>query len=525
MTDETLAERLGRRHLSFAKLLGRRKTGTAKVGIAASTLAASSIGGQHLVWMLADLIARQFGVVAKIDLALPAVPVFNECALFDTAERLLPSAIERSLRGVAAGALEVERVNRLDGSLDFAVIVGHDPSQAPSARNRLGVLADGWAIFAGRPEDVPAHQPISRYPVGSYFAACIAAGEVFKRLHQMNEGRGRFVERLEMSLWDYSTGNWSDLPRGLIGSEVAKVPALYLVGAGAVGEAVAAVLGTSPMVGHCTTIDPDKIDDEGTNLNRHILANINDLREWKADIVDRFLSRRGFSVHAFHGTWEQYVTGTSRGRQRADVASSEARMRYDVVLSCVDKNNPRRAIQNVWPRVLFGGSTLDLGMLVAGYDMNSPYECLMCSNPPDDDVPSIDAIADELRRMSPEERAAVLHERNVDRAAIEEYLNRPRCDSLGERELRKFGESSRAALPSVGFVSVASGVVLASEFIKFAANGTLCLPSEKGSALRFSFLNPVSRWWAKHLRRAECDCVERGAAAFRNLWSESNRTS
>src|SRR5258706_303628 len=36
---------------------------------------ASTVGGQHLLWMLANLLARQYGVISSVKVAVPPVPI------------------------------------------------------------------------------------------------------------------------------------------------------------------------------------------------------------------------------------------------------------------------------------------------------------------------------------------------------------------------------------------------------------------------------------------------------------------
>ena len=69
--------------------------------------------------------------------------------------------------------------------------------------------------------------------LGCYFAACIAAGEVFKRLCGLQPGKGRFIESLTLSLWDFhSYTEWSLAPDGPH-LDALGLPPFYLIGAGA----------------------------------------------------------------------------------------------------------------------------------------------------------------------------------------------------------------------------------------------------------------------------------------------------
>src|SRR5215510_7853587 len=83
--------------------------------------------------------------------------------------------------------------------------------------------------------------------------------------------------------------------------------------------------------------------------------------------------------------------------QRSDLLEREQVFHYQYIISCVDKNPVRHAIQHFWPHVLFGGSTLGLGVTVQSYDMTSEFDCLMCANPISSDDWSIELQAERLR--------------------------------------------------------------------------------------------------------------------------------
>jgi SOS response associated peptidase (SRAP) len=77
----------------------------------------------------------------------------------------------------------------------------------------------------------------------------------------------------------------------------------------------------------------------------------------KAPLLARFLQDRGFTTLTYPGHWQAYVTGQGREANRPDLAELERRYLYRFVLSCVDDNGARHALQNLWPDMLIGGST------------------------------------------------------------------------------------------------------------------------------------------------------------------------
>jgi len=188
-------------------------------------------------------------------------------------------------------------------------------------------------------------------------------------------------------------------------------------------------------------------------------------------------------------------------------------------LSCVDRNRHRHAIQQFWPEHIIGGSTDELSIQVSAYDMNTDNECLICGNPLDDSEATIESTAKKLRQLSSDERRKALEAQGVDAQAVEEYLANPKCGELGERELAKFLLGNQANDWSAGFVSVAAGVLLATQLVKYAVGGPdSSFPRGGGSTLRYNFLNPAPRR-SKHARRGQCICATAGTRAYRALWS------
>ena len=358
--------------------------------------------------------------------------------------------------------------------------------------------------------------PTSNNPIGPYFGACLAAGEIFKHLAGLRPGRGRPIE-----IWPS--------PYGTISSAIPgnpRIPAcgprkfvclpFYLVGAGAVGQAAIASLAACPSIGgYATLIDDEEVDE--TNRNRYALAHSGNLGMKKVRIAAEAMARENFQTVPYPGRWEAYVQGLNRPQQRADVKALEKQYRFQRILSCVDKNGPRHSIQNVWPKLILGGSTLECGILVQAYDLRTEGNVLKCSNPIEQDGGTIEDETARWKQMTPSQRRQIAEQKGLDFQAIEAYLNDPKCGQLGEQEIAKFALDPRQDW-SVGFVSVAAGVLLAAKLVQseIGGLGAAFLPS-RGQALRFSFLNP-GPIITRHTRREACDCSGRGADAYSRLW-------
>ena len=514
--DRELALRLGNRHLGAelgSNLASVNSNEWHTVRLTAGPAVADTVGGQHAIWMLANLLARQFAVIQEVELVLPIVPLQAGVALFGAAQDL-PTAIAHTILRVAGPAMVVRVAGHLQRVVDIEVTVGAG-AEPGTANQHFGILGSGWNLYAGDPQNMPVAVPVDRNPFGPYFAACVAAGEVFKHLAGLRPGAGQYVDELYMSLWDYrKRGDWKDLPSGEWPVAL-QLPPFYLIGAGAVGQAVsAALIASGQLRGYVTVMDDDHID--GTNLNRYPLATQNDEGENKSEFLARYLRDGGFEVYRYNKRWPDYAYDQERPPQREDLRGEEAEYRYGLVLSCVDKNSQRHAIQNFWPKFLMGGSTPGMGLAVAAYDMRSEYECLKCYNQPEPNDPTIEAIASELRTFAPQERKLQAEQRGVDWQLIEQYLTSPRCGTLGEQEVAKFYNAGRDHEWSVGFASVASGTLLAAQLVKYALKGGEAF--KDGNTLRFIFNNPAPRW-SKHKRSPECECMTTGRAAYDELWA------
>ncbi|MBI2313629.1 MAG: ThiF family adenylyltransferase [Betaproteobacteria bacterium] len=521
MINDELARRLGDRHLhpEFEAKLGPISGASHRVvQLTASPEVAETIPGQHLIWMLANLLARQFLIVHELVLHLPPVSTRPEAVLFSpgAANAILSDAILATIRLIAGDAVDVKVVNDIGRRVDVEIIIGRCIPNL-SAQYSIGVYADGWNLFVGDPDLIPLREPHSALPLGPYFAACVAAGETFKVLRKLKPNGGTFARKLFVSLQDFkSADSWDKLP--LIGETVRFVPPFYLVGAGAVGQALACALGASALKqAYMTVVDHDSIDKEGTNLNRCALATQEDIGTNKSDLTARFLVNRGIEVFAYPHRWERYMDTSSRPAQRIDVVAAERMLKFPLVISCVDDNAVRHELQRLWPDYLIGGSTNGMSLEVTAYDMRSKYECLMCFNP----LPRIgttEEIAGQFRELSREDQEAKAKLYGLDLEAILRYLASPKCGSPGENELKKFAEGSQGVRPSVGFVSVGAGVILAAQIMKYSLDGRSAFPHTLGNSVRFSFLQPSHFRWTIHQRNRDCDCFTKGQAAFQRVW-------
>ena len=323
----------------------------AHVLVAISQAAADTKSGQDALWMLTNLLCRQFKLVTAITLDIPPeTETLARVAAFGEAPTLKESLIN-CVRLVAGQHIAVDGYNTDQAPNHPIEIFIGQPLGEPRAALRLVLFADGWRIFLGNrfPNGATSTSDLT---LGPYLGACFAAGEVFKRLRGLKESKGYLIgeeRELFLSLWSgESAASWNELAPDPDISSIA-LPAFYMAGAGAVAQAAALALAGLPRVtGHATVVDPDTLD--LSNDNRYALATLRDDGERKVPMMERFLKQRGFEIFPSPGTWQNYVTRQGREPNRADLDALERKYLYRLILSCVDGDNgARHAIQNLWP--------------------------------------------------------------------------------------------------------------------------------------------------------------------------------
>lgn len=498
-------QKLGDRHLrSFDGRFSETADNDGIVLVSAEETFATSTAGQHLLFMLVNLLARQYGVVREIQIAVAKVDVLSQAALLAITSPKLPDALIELAAQVSGEAAIVSLVS---------VPVVKGGVHLSFGGNTVAAFADGWRLSVGDPAILPRVTAESALAFGPFFAASILAGECFKTFFGFKEPQ-RTRLPLHFSLWSFEAGeSWGELDPGR--AITTSLPPFYLVGCGAVGQAfLGSLVASAVTLEHVTLIDHDTIDEELTNLNRYCLAVLSDANAKKVVLAEAYLQERSVSCFAFQGRWEDYQASSREG-QRSDLSEREQTFHYEYIISCVDKNPARHAIQRFWPRVLFGGSTLGLGATVQSYDMASQFDCLMCANSISSDDWSIELQAERLRVMTSQERRELFKTVDADIEAVEDYLRNPRCGTLGERELFKFRTSADSTEASVGFVSVGAGVVLGAAWVVAVVTGAAV--DCRGNARRFSF-ETVSGRITAHRRRTDCECVTRGRIAYDRKW-------
>lgn len=464
--------------------LGRRQRGDldgrlqtpfqpAHIIIAAGDDVAGSRSGQHLLWMLTNLLARQVDEVVMI-----TFEINPELMVLGGISPLLPQDLQLHL-ALRQGAVDINPgFTTNDSPPSLRIQVGPETALAVQPLPTFYVSATSWRGYIGT--EAATWTCSDGNPVGPYVAACLAAAEVFKMSRGVQPEYGSTPQRLWYDAWHMDVSNQGEdgpaLPEDATG-----IPAV-LGGVGAVGTALLHTLYAVPGLKADIIIvdyDPEGID--VTNLNRYTLFGQSDLGQPKASRAAWKLKASGLHITPRDLLWQQWAAEYSK----------EAR---PLVMSCVDNNAARHAIQSSLPDVILSASTLDLRAQVIGFERVAATACLRCRNPVEESHSDESVIA-SLRAADPVRRAALAAERGVNPDDLEQFLEDPQahCGLISGETLQRFGPTNAAAEHwSVGFVSAMAGVLLAAEYLKRTLQTQAPALSGSANMARFQFWHPAS---------------------------------
>jgi ThiF family protein len=494
--------RSGDRHLRSdpeGRLKGLRP-GHRRVVVRAHPEYVPECSAQHLLQMLINLLARQYGVVDEIVIDVPPVQAHDNVFLLKPEPGDLRQNLLRLGQIIAGPEIDIGFTTAKTDvayadSETFTILVGpFDPGQEPNPA--VAVMADGWRFECVSSRLINHPPSTSANPAGPYLGACFAAGSTFKYFYHLNHSID-----LSHSLWDWVTNLWSDLPMGEEPTAVC-LPTVYMIGGGAAGASCAFTLAATPQLsGYMPTIDPQSADE--TSRNRLISAVYEDVDQPKVLLIKQLFTKSSLQVIQYKGRWPDYTADPDRETPN-EIRAIERTDRYEWVLSCVDRNIHRRNIAIYMPRHAIGGSTEGFNAQVSYYSFSNSAPCLGCYHPVPKELPT-EELRQQLIAMSPAERLNWYKDRDADArtiAALEEYLIDPDCGHAGAAELARLGREGETDW-SVGFVSVAAGVIQASMLLQLTMRG---VPKtiECGTELYAWFANPdVAR--SRASRREDCD--------------------
>jgi molybdopterin/thiamine biosynthesis adenylyltransferase len=472
-----MSEQVSSRHEGDAggTLLPFGETKKRKVIISIAGGVAHLASAQHTAWMLTNLLCRSQGVVEQVGIICPAgVPM---------AGRVVPLASPGTdlLTALMEGGKEIGVVPITTSSVgDYTITIGLKP-EAGAAFAAYGL---GWCGGIS-PESIKAEElgAPSTLPYGPYVAACLAAGEVFKEARIREEDYSRPTS-VFYSVWSHQV---SQAPQAVGPAEITIATHALLAGVGAVGCAfLHALWSTSGVTGKLILADNDPAGLETTNLNRYALFGRASVGSQKATAAAALLSGLPISFDPHNTNANSLPTFPSR------------------VVSAVDKNTARHAIQLKYPARILSASTYNLRAELLRCGPPGIGACLACYNPEETVMPD-EKVREQLIKSPDEALESFALQQGVSIGEIRKSLESPQCGSLGERAISMLRPSHEQAAFAVGFVSVMAGTMLAAEFVKDHLPIADVLSEEKQRAV-FQFLNPraLSNRPSRYLRDPNC---------------------
>jgi len=448
---------------------------------------ASTTGGQRLVALLVNMLARMKGVVSNIHV----VTAENPKVLPGT-----PLVSERWADGLVA---LVASLNSTEST--FRASLALDPADSAAVRVRIGdtpgtadivVASDAWRALLGRFTSQADWHAAS--PIGPAMAAVIAAVEVFKRLVQANGNGGD--TRVAPNDFAYSAFNYGVNAEAAWGPDVGAVRLAdtAIVGCGAGGSATAYILAMHPnLSGAVALIEPGA--HKLSNLNRYLASTADDvhgMRHKLSSLVHHLACCAPSLALELHAQpWEQLETHP-----------------WGTLISAVDTIEARWQIQ--W-RARDDATITDLGvndLLYSVLRVTPGGRCLFCKHPFDPDLASkqrstrwgvsLDKIRDWTaadKRVDHEMLGTLGRTQGQDPAAFIELLGvpfseTPRLLECGSTSLRADVPSQAPVLP---LATSAVAVIAAAEVIKHVT-GMPALDNWLAHDLRRKPTGP----WSKH---------------------------
>lgn len=474
-----------------------------RVAVVLTPGAAPNTQAQLISSFAINLLARLYPVVQNLDLVVPGgIPLRAQIPRWknETLDGHL-CVFLRALSSPVNWTVTDTIVNNPVCSL----VIG---TANPTAREVIYVGSDGWNAYLSPEKPLGCGDNVN--PVGAYAAACLAVGEITKRLLFLHRDRFEGVpilplkEPLSFSAFTYLTSSSDSNPALESSFDLGR---LTIVGLGAGGAAAVYTLASLPdLTGSINLIEPDEIEDG--NLNRYVHADAGDAGRLKTEVA-REIFRRFPGVKA-----NPFPLPFGKASSRLEIED----FRY--VLAAVHSREARRELQYETPMVLWDGGATEHGEFRVWRMILGRTECMHCKHPPGQRDPERESAAQlsQLLGLNPEiwlrkirdnepfnaEEAAVIQARI---ASKDHSFDLPTVGQrYGDWEKAQCG---RLPFPDVDeeipipFAPVMAGVLLAGEILKEHCYPQAVLDSYYGNTLLGHFMRRMK----VNRRRARGDCA------------------
>lgn len=433
------------------------------------------------MWMLVNLLARSVGAVAGFTVASPEAALRDGVAPGMEPGSSLLAAVLESARAVG-GVTPTRSSRKPEGSIVLGI---GDVGEADLTL----VFGDWWGGLALGPDGSGSDVVL---PFGPYIAAAHAAGHVFRASRGLTEVRPFLYDA-----WHHDTVH--KIPQSAPPLPTSLAVRLFLAGVGAVGTATMLALWATPSLdGTIQIADGDSVDP--TNLNRCVLFGSSTVGQPKASTAAALLHSGGSA----RLTWDAH-DGLAQEHPRRQQP-------IQLLLSAVDKNRSRLALQRLLPAAALGASTYNLRASLLRAGPPGSRACLVCHNPLEPEI-SDHEMRKRYLAADAETRAALAEQLGVPTGDLDSWASTARCGELDSRALPllagEFDTGPRQF--SVGYLSVLAGVLLAAEAVKEAASWTSNLGDDKN----YLSIQTASPWSPRNSSKRylnQTDCAFCGTA-------------